>query len=191
MQIVLARHGKPNLQYKSWITPREMKEWIDAYNRADVLLDDVPADTLSTANASGIVVSSTLPRSIQSAQYLVQRKTFLIEPAFCEADLPYSHWPFPKLPLAMWSVGFRLAWFSGFSQNAEPLAHAKSRAIAATERLIDLAEEHGSVFLVGHGIMMMLIAKELRLLGWTGPKRPADKYWQYSIYRHLSPSQQN
>jgi hypothetical protein len=30
--------------------------------------------------------------------------------------------------------------------------------------------------------MNRLIAKELRLLGWVGPKVPSRKYWEYGVY---------
>ena len=56
------------------------------------------------------------------------------------------------------------------------------RAHYAAGRLVTLAKKNGSVFLVGHGIMTMLIAKQLLSMGWVGPKRPVNKYWQFSVY---------
>jgi len=61
-------------------------------------------------------------------------------------------------------------------------AQATARARNAAERPIELARENGSVFLVGHGIMTMLIARQLLTLGWTGPKCSANKYWQFNVY---------
>jgi broad specificity phosphatase PhoE len=181
-EIILARHGKPNLQHWAWITPRQMKDWIQSYNQADLLVEDVPLETLKKATESGVIVSSTLRRCVQSAQQLTQHRELLTEEIFCEADLPHSHWSFPRLPLSVWGIVFRLAWFCGFSANAEPFAQATTRARNAAERLIGLSRENGSVFHVGHGIMTMLIARQLLALGWTGPKRPLNKYWQYSVY---------
>lgn len=183
VQIILARHGKPKLRHWAWISPHRMKESIEAYNRADVILGGVPSDTLEITAASGVVVSSTLRRCIQSARHLCGDRAFVTEQIFCEADLPHPHWHYPKLPLSVWGVIFRLAWFSGFSANAESFAQANARAHAAAQRLIALAEENGSVFLVGHGIMTMLIAKHLLACGWTGSKRPINKYWRFSVYQ--------
>ena len=182
MKIVLARHGKPDLRHWAWITPLQMKEWIGIYDQADVVLDCVPADTAAVANASAIVVTSTLLRCTKSAERLCQNRDFLVEEIFCEADLPHPNWHFPKLPLSVWGVIFRLAWFCGFSSNAESFAQATARAGKAAERLTTLANENGSVLLVGHGIMTMLIAKHLLASGWAGPERPVNKYWQFSVY---------
>ena len=182
MEIILARHGKPKLKHWAWITPMQMKDWIQLYNQAELLVEDVPLDTLKKATESGVIVSSTLRRCVQSAQQLIRGRALLTEELFCEADLPHMLWRFPKLPLSIWGIVFRMAWFCGFSANAEPLAQATTRARNAAERLIELARGNGSVFHVGHGIMTMLIAKQLLALGWTGPKRPVNKYWRYSVY---------
>ncbi len=183
MHIVIARHGKPNLRRRGWITPRQMDEWIYAYNQADVILDGIPNDIVKIASTSGVIVASTLPRCIQSAQHLSPNRAFLTEGIFCEAGLPYPNWNFPKLPLPVWNAIFRLAWFRGFSANAESFTQATARAHTAAERLMELAKKFDSVFLVGHGIMAMLIAKHLLACGWSGPKRPVGKYWQCSVYR--------
>jgi broad specificity phosphatase PhoE len=182
MEIILARHGKPNLQQSVWITPRQLKDWIQRYNQADLLVEEVPSATLKKATESGVIVSSTLRRCVQSAEQLSRNRAFAAEEVFCEAELPLPNRHFPRLPFWLWSVVFRLAWFCGFFANAEPLAQATERARNAAERLIELARENGSVFLVGHGVMNLLIAGQLSALGWSGPKRPANKYWQFSAY---------
>ena len=188
MQIVLARHGKPNLRHWVWITPKQIKEWINIYDSADIVVDGVPAATEKIVNASAVVVSSTMRRSIQSARRLCVNRQVATDAVFSEAGLPYFTWPFPHLPLSIWAILLRLAWFRGFSSNTETLAQATARAAEATRRLVQLAQENGSVVLVGHGIMTMLIAKQLMASGWSGPKRPFNSYWQFSVYRapHLS-----
>lgn len=159
-----------------------MENWIETYNNAEVVLEGVPQETLVAAHTSGVVVASTLRRSMQSAQYLSNNETLLSEQVFCEAGLPYSRWHLPKLPPSAWAAFFRLAWFLGYSANAESVENARVRARVAAERLIHLANEYGSVFLVGHGIMTTLIAKHLLALGWVGPAHPAHNYWQFSTY---------
>jgi broad specificity phosphatase PhoE len=182
MEIVLARHGKPNLRHWAWITPRQMREWIQIYNAAEILIKEIPPDTLKKASNTGIVVSSPMTRCVQSARALCRDSALVIEEMFFEAELPYGNWNVPKLPLSVWGVLFRLAWFCGYSENSESFAQAEKRAHCAAGRLVTLAKENGSVFLVGHGIMSMLIAKQLLSMGWEGPKRPVNKYWQFSVY---------
>lgn len=183
MRIFLARHGQPDCLSLGNVAPRDMSKWIQAYNDAGVLLDDVPPQAIETARSSGIVVASTMRRAVHSAQYLSGSQAFLAEHVFCEAGLPHPCWHFPKLPPSAWATIFRLAWFLGYAANAESIESATARAGAAAERLVQLAKENGSVFLVGHGIMTMLIAKHLLSLGWVGPSRPSHGYWQFSTYR--------
>lgn len=182
MRIVLARHGKPDLPHGVWISPRQMKDWIRTYDQANVLVEDLPNSTLKIASNSGVIVSSALLRSKQSAQALGQNEMFWVENIFREVDLPHTHWIFPMLPPLTWSAVFRVAWFFGFSTDVESLPQAKVRACRAADRLVELAQENGSVFHVGHGIMTMLIARQLLRLGWSGPKCPINRYWRFSVY---------
>jgi broad specificity phosphatase PhoE len=175
MEIVLARHGKPKLRHWVWITPRQMREWTQIYNAAEIFLNEIPPDTMEKASIAGIVVSSTLTRCVQSARALCKDNSLVIEEIFCEADLPYGNWNVLKLPLSVWGVLFRLAWFCGYSANSESFVQAEMRAHCAAGRLVTLAKENGSVFLVGHGIMTMLIGKQLLSMGWVGGTKTACK----------------
>lgn len=159
-----------------------MKAWIDRYDEADVILDGAPANVGVVAAACAIMVSSPSRRCLQSVRYLCPNRELLSEEVFREADLPHLTWRFPRLPLAVFAVGFRLAWFRGFSTNAESLSQATIRARMAAERMTELARQNGSVFLMGHGIMAILIARHLCAWGWSGPRRPINRNWQYSIY---------
>lgn len=183
MKIVLARHGKPDLPVGTWITPADMADWIDRYERADVVLSDAPAGVRAIAADCGTVTSSPSRRCLQSARHLCPGRELLSEDIFREADLPYTAWRFPRLPFAVFAGGFRLAWFRGFSANSESLVEATARARAAADRQAGLARENGSVSLMGHGIMTILIARQLLAEGWTGPRRPVSRHWQYSVSR--------
>ena len=182
MQIILARHGKPKLPCLGWVSPRQMKGWIECYNQAEIEAESIPVETKAVANASGVVASSTAQRCVQSVQGLGYGASAIIDTVFREADLPYLMWGAPKLPVSVWASVFRLAWFCGYSPNAESRSTAMLRAQAAANRLIALAHEHGSVFLMGHGVMTMLIAKHLCSLGWVGASRPHNRHWQYRVY---------
>lgn len=72
----------------------------------------------------------------------------------------------------VWIVLVRVLWVLGFSRNGESLRNAKKRANHAAARLVELAEEHQQILLVGHGFINYFIAKELRKRGWSGPSRP-------------------
>jgi broad specificity phosphatase PhoE len=78
---------------------------------------------------------------------------------------------------------FRLAWFCGFDSRAETASMAAQRAGEGAEKLISLAQEAEAVFLVGHGVMNSLIAKQLLTRGARGPRLTHSRYWDCSIYR--------
>jgi broad specificity phosphatase PhoE len=182
MEIVLARHGRPRLGNWRWIAARRLSGWILAYDQAGVFVDDVPGLLRAKALQCGRIVSSSLPRCMQSAEALGPARLVSSEDLFREAGLPHANWASPRLPPSIWAVFFRAAWFLGYSANSESLESARIRARTGAMRLIDLAAEHESVFLMGHGIMAVLIAKELTRRGWKGPRRPAHGVWQFSVY---------
>lgn len=184
VEIALARHGRPKLKQWSWVTPRQLASWIRAYDEGGVFVEEVTQQTGARAALSGWIISSPLPRCAQSVQALAPLRKIELEEVFCEAGLPYALWGFPWLPVAVWVLLFRAAWFLGYSAHSESRLVARGRARTAANKLINLAQEHQSVFVMGHGIMGALVANELVEKGWVGPKRPAHGYWQFSVYRN-------
>lgn len=178
------RHGKPLLEPATRITASRMGAWIDSYNLSLVEAENVPPCNVHIANSALTIVTSTSMRAESSAEAL-GRKPSLKESLFCEAELPYAHWGFLRLPPSAWAGFFRLLWFLGYSNECEPLGAARARAKAAANRLVCLAFT-GPVLLIGHGIMNRLIAKELLSMGWSGPSSPSSAYWGCSVYRSIA-----
>ena len=181
--IVLARHGRPNVNLNEWIAAREIADWIRDYDMGGIFAEEAPAGSRAKAAECGLIVSSPLVRCMESAKALAASREISSDAAFREAGLPYAPWGLPRFPVAVWTTLFRIAWFLGFSVNSESRTAAAARARTAAIRLIDLARAHGSVFMMGHGIMNALIGKELIRSGWAGPKRPSHRYWQFGVYR--------
>jgi broad specificity phosphatase PhoE len=186
MEIILARHGRPKLEQRGWIAPRQLAGWVRAYDEGGILVGGAPLEVRAKAGNSGIIVSSPLLRCVESARAVASQRNFETDELLREAGLPYALWGFPRLPLWLWTLVFRGAWFCGYSANSESLDCARMRAQSAAHKLIALASVHKSVFVMGHGIMAALIAKELVQLGWVGPRRPAHGYWGSSVYRRES-----
>lgn len=165
------------------MAPRQIANWLRAYDAAEISAEEFPQHAATRAVTSRCIIASPLPRCVQSAYALAPTRDIGIEDVFREAELPHAMWKFPHLPLSVWTVLFRVAWFCGYSANSESHSTATNRAQRAAERLIDLAREHKSVFLMGHAVMTALIARQLVRAGWVGPKRPTHRYWQYCVYR--------
>jgi broad specificity phosphatase PhoE len=180
MEIILMRHGKPIVDQLARIAPVEMGRWIESYNLSVVETDNVPAASLHLAASPAIVVASTSSRTLSSVQAL-GRIPVITDPLYCEAELPFTLWRFPRLSPFIWVAFFRLLWFCGYSRGTASLQATQTRARVAAQRLISLAEQ-GNVLLVGHGIMNRLIGKELIALGWSCLKKQKRSYWSAGIY---------
>lgn len=180
MKIILMRHGKPVLAQTGWIPSAEMQRWIEQYNISEVEHDGIPSVSLDLANSATIIVASTASRALSSARALGHTVS-VADAVFCEAELPFALWRFPRLPPFAWAAFFRLLWLFGYSRGSDTIQVTKIRAKAAVQKLLAFAED-GPVLLIGHGIMNRLIAKELIALGWTAPSKQESKYWGASVY---------
>jgi broad specificity phosphatase PhoE len=181
MQIILARHGRPDFRHGEPIAPRELRSWIERYNRAGVV--DEPPDAAVRRAATAMIVSSPTARAVESARRLAPGREIVTCELFREADLPHSLWRWPKLPPGWWVVLFRVSWYCGFGSQVETASAATTRAGEAAEKLISLARDADAVFLVGHGIMNSMIGKQLLARGARGPRLTRSQYWGCSTYR--------
>lgn len=164
-----------------------MKAWVERYNAANVVGHERPEALKRLAASADIVVCSSLLRCVESRGHLHCECSSEPDPLFREAHLPYPGWSFPLMPSRFWRLAFRAAWFLGFASNTEPVSDSRRRANAAADKLVELAETHGSVLLMGHKIMNALIATELRRRGWQGPALPLlSGYWHPSSYHKAS-----
>jgi broad specificity phosphatase PhoE len=186
-QIIIMRHGKPLLEKIGWITPAEMERWIELYNRSEVVIDQVAAFNFDQVRSARCIVASTARRALSSLQALGYTQ-LVTDAVFCEAQLPFALWRFPRLPPLAWAAFFRILWFFGYARGAESIQEAKIRAHSAAHKLSSLAEQ-GPVLFMGHGIINRLIAKELTALGWVGSAKQKSEYWGVNSYKYSGVSQ--
>lgn len=189
MRIILLRHGKPDFALKGSVPAKDLKKIAKLYDASEVV-GSPPKETVAAIAGDHVVVCSHLPRSIQSARSLGYSEVRVKEPLFSETALPHFSSGFITLPMGVWMVVLRILWLFGFSRNGESLVDAKRRSKQAADKLAQLAEEHQSVLLVGHGFMNYFIAKELRKSGWHGPSKPGDNYWGYGVYEQTARREQ-
>jgi len=184
MEIIILRHGKPNIPPLTRISPFAFTKWVNSYNASGLCSSSKPTlEAIEIANKSKVVVCSELPRSIQSATALNVKEITLKSQLFNEAGLPISSLKYPWLSPKVWAVIFRTLWLLGYSNNSESFKEAKVRAAKAAKKLIELAELESCVLFVGHGVYNRMIANELNASGWSGPKSPGTKHWSYGVYK--------
>jgi len=123
-----------------------------------------------------------LKRSVESAQWLAQTRMVEIDPDLREAGLPESiNIPLP-LPPGAWVVIARVAWWLNLCRAEESIAQTRVRASRATDRLAALAQLHGTVLVVGHGMFNRLIGADLLRCGWNGPRILPRRYWTTATF---------
>ena len=170
-QILIYRYGRVQQAEMNTIGPHQIAEAVRAYNSAPI----EGGFSKEAEPFPNLIVTSTLRRSIDTADQLFGRVD-LTDQLFREAELP----DLLKLPLKLrpshWFVVARLYWLLGADRNCESQRLFRSRVTKAARRLDDLAREHGSVALIGHGILNQYVARELLKLGYDGPRRP---HWRY------------
>lgn len=181
MEIILLRHGKPEVELNGYIKASEFKELVVSYTQSGI--QDHPPKNIKQNFKSHYVVCSNLERSIQSAHRLDLKQIDFTSDVFSESDIPHFNNSYIKLPVIAWLILLRVMWLTGFKKNGESFKQAKIRAKDAANKLIELAQENEKVILVGHGLFNRLIAQQLCLNNWAGPKSPGKKYWEFGLYR--------
>lgn len=183
MEIILMRHGRPDIANSGAIGSRDMPGWISRYNEADTGSDVPPSTSRQLAARAGTVISSDLPRALSSLKALGYEPV-QTDALYREAGLPAYGIGGLRLSPLVWSSMFRVLWLCGLSGNAETLHAAKARAATAAENLATLAgNTEGPVLLMGHGIMNRLIARRLLRQGWREIRKPDKGYWGAGVYR--------
>jgi len=185
--IVLVRHGRIVWRFRTLIPGYGL----DAWRRGE---DAAPLDTSYRPGAelerlvptAASIHASSLRRSIESAHLLAPAVEPLIDARFREAELPAAIRSGVRLPAKVWAGVARARWFAGWGgpegDGVESFRDARARAASAAAILEQHAESRGTVVLVGHGLMNILIAGHLRAAGWRGPRLPSQRHWGFDIY---------
>ena len=182
-EILLVRHGMPLCDHHTKIRGCNFAEWVAAYDRAPIDRSTLPAPELRARLAAvSCIVTSALPRSIESASLVATGKPAASDPLFDEAGIPTAI-PFRfALSPGRWDMLARAAWILGWSPGVESFRAARKRAARAAAQLETLACEHGAVALFGHGMLNTLIAHALRRSGLIGTGSPRT-YWGGVVLR--------
>ncbi|MEI8574055.1 hypothetical protein U737_12715 [Methylomonas sp. LW13] len=183
MEITLIRHGKPAFELKGKVKARDIGEIVSCYDLSGIA-DEPPEHAKQRASACHIAVCSDFIRSLESAKALGFADVLLSDPVFREIAVPHFKQGGLTMSVGAWGLLLRCLSTMGFSRNGESLAMAKQRAQVAASLLIDLAHEHQSVLLVGHGFVNYFIAQALLARNWVGPAKPGGGYWEYGVYRY-------
>ena len=188
-EIILARHGTPDWDFETPIPGHGLGARLEGERDAGLRNLQRPppsAELEQRIRGARCVIVSPLRRSIESARLLAPSVEPLIDDHFLEPALPCAIRSSWRLRPGLWTGLARSAWFCGWSSDegadVESFRAARVRAGEAARVLICCAERHGSVALIGHGLMNILIAWRLRAAGWKGPRFPQPRHWAFGVY---------
>lgn len=185
MKIILSRHGPSRYRAPKKISNKDFPNEAEHYHQVGIRGgEDVPLSTVQLARSSAVIVSSDVPRSIESALLLRNVSHPTIDPVFREAEIPLRM-PLPQnisLRPWAWIVIRRMFWMCGWTGGATSIRSTWIRAGRAGIRLEQLADRHGTVMLVGHQLFSCFVAARLRTSGWHGPILPNLSHWAASVY---------
>jgi broad specificity phosphatase PhoE len=185
-RIITARHGRPNLARDVKICARDYGDWWARYDQSGLHPDERPPQSLiDLAARTSTVLSSTLPRAIDTAREVTRGgREIPADPIYVEAPLPPPPAPsWLKLSPGQWGVVSRTMWVLGFAPTGvEKHAAAWERVEEIVSRLEDHARQ-GDVLLCAHGYINWMIDRSLRSSGWRLVEREGgNRYWSWRIY---------
>ncbi len=184
-RIITARHGRPNLSRDVRISAADYGAWWARYDVSGLHPDERPPQSLvDLAAKATTVLSSTLPRAIETARQATRdAREVPADPLYIEAPLPPPPVPLLKLSPGQWGVISRLFWVFGYAPNGvETHREAWSRVDQAIDRLTALSAT-GDVLLCAHGYFNWMLDKRLRAVGWRRASREgSNNFWSWRIY---------
>ncbi len=181
-QIVIARHGEPNMNRYERMTWRGYERWWTAYDEAGLKPGQSAPEGLiaETANAQ-TVFASTLPRAIETAQAAAGGgREIKLDSQFVEAPLPPPQMP-GEFQARTWGVFARCSWWIGHARGRETRPQTERRADAAAQFLIEAAQA-GPVSLFAHGWYNRMLRPALARRGWQCVRDSNDAYWSWRRY---------
>ena len=177
--IVLARHGEPGLSRRVKLTSDGYRDWWAAYEEVGLLEGQVAPERLKAyAARAKHILSSTRPRSIETARAISGEGAFDSHPMLIEAPLPPPRFPeFIRFSPRTWGVIARLWWWLfNHHDGQETRDQAKARARRTAETLVEMAAS-GPVLVLAHGFFNGMIGQELKSLGWRLADNQGFRYW--------------
>lgn len=184
-RIITARHGRPNLSRDMRISSRAYGDWWKRYDASGLHPDEKPpAELVKLAESAKTVLSSTLPRAVETARQVTRGKRSVPADAiFVEAPLPPPPVPYLKLRPGQWGVVSRAFWVLGFAPPGVEPVRATWRRVDAIIDALGIHAQDGDVLLCAHGYLNWMIHRRLTKRGWSlSSQDGGHHYWSWRVY---------
>lgn len=186
-QIILIRHGQPNLNKKGWRGRNQAVQYASAYDTVGVVPFDKTLHCLENIKTDKVYYSS-LPRAKHTARLLFEENfTFIEDARFREFERKVMKFINVKMPLGFWLGTSRILWLMGLNDKGiETSQQAKIRASENALFLAEQAKKDGQVILVAHGLHNRYVMKYLRQQGWELVRKGGSKYLAVNVLANES-----
>ena len=185
-RIITARHGCPDADRSVKITAQQYGDWWQGYDRAGLAPGERPPPALlEVAAEADVILSSTLPRAIETAAQLAPKGMDVPRDAlFVEAPLPPPPVPGLRLTPTTWGVISRSFWFWGYAPGeCETHGEAWKRVRQVVADLVERAQAGDNVLLCAHGYLNWMIDRHIRSTGWKKVAHEGrNDYWSHRVY---------
>lgn len=165
-QIILIRHGEPDLNKKGWRNRNEAIKYMHDYDSVGVKPFNVLPICIQNLQIESIN-HSNVPRAVNTAQRAFDGFQLIGSSDFREFERKTMKFCNISLPLKFWTGGSRILWLMGMNKkDIESFKQAKERANNNAVFLSARALSDGTVILVAHGLHNKYVKKYLRKMGW-------------------------
>jgi broad specificity phosphatase PhoE len=181
--LIIARHGKPSLSRKVFMTWDGYREWWGRYDAGGIVPNQrLPVKLLTWINKADLIISSPLRRAVESAEYAAGRSVDLVDERLIEAALPSPPLGRLKLRPKSWGTLARIVWYIGWSDGMESHADARQRANEMCDVLADHAAGGKIVYVSAHGWFNRMLKGSLLKRGWKMKSQNGDLHWSFRRY---------
>lgn len=135
MEIILIRHGKPNVIVNRLVDALGYVKWVKKYHTSKISINSQPSVKAVKQYEDYFVIASDLNRAIHSAKIFTSKGSFIIDKNLREMELPRYKLPL-YLPTVVWLYLSRLLWIMGCKGPFESYKQSKIRSIKAALMLI-------------------------------------------------------
>ncbi len=161
MKLGLIRHFKVDQRKKFFLSTDKFNRLMKEYDECPVIPNEL------TVNHSEweVCYCSTLPRARKTAESVFNKK--IIETDLL-VEVPVNSFTDKNitLPLFLWHIGARVAWYKSHKSQLENISQTKRRIENFYEMIVDSG--YKNILIVSHGYFLSIFYQEMKKKGFTG-----------------------
>lgn len=161
MKLGLVRHFRVITNEKTFLTSKEFTKAMANYDAALVQKNGLKINS----DNWDVCYCSTLPRAITTAETICENKIIKSDLLIEVPINPFTKMNI-KLPISIWHIGARIAWYKSYKSQKENINGTKERI----NKFYKLIENSGykKILIVAHGYFLRMFYEEMKKKGFNG-----------------------